>query len=64
VDDAGLVIPVYEAGEDDGMAYLWAQLSAPPPVPSQVRPGLPRAFDAVVARAMAKNPDQRYPSDR
>ena len=43
-------------------AKLWAQLSDPPPVPSALRPGLPRELDAVVARAMAKAPDARYPS--
>jgi sugar lactone lactonase YvrE len=43
-------------------AKLWAQLSEPPPVPSQVRRGLPRELDRVVARAMAKDPDDRFPS--
>src|SRR4051794_28666070 len=43
-------------------AKMWAQLSDPPPVPSAIRPGLPRTLDAVVARAMAKTPDDRYPS--
>ena len=47
---------------DGDEAKLWAQLSEPPPVPSQLRPGVPPAFDAVVARAMAKAPDDRYPS--
>ena len=31
---------------DGDEAKLWAQLSAPPPEPSQLRPGIPRAFDA------------------
>src|SRR4051812_2849457 len=43
-------------------AKLWAQLNEPPPVPSQRFPELPRALDAVVARAMAKAPDDRFPS--
>jgi sugar lactone lactonase YvrE len=43
-------------------AKLWAQLSEPPPVPSRLREGLPRELDEVVARAMAKVPDSRYPS--
>ncbi|MDA0164267.1 protein kinase [Solirubrobacter ginsenosidimutans] len=47
---------------DADEAKLWAQLSDPPPVPSQLRPELPRALDAVVARAMAKRAEDRYPS--
>ena len=50
----------YEREGDE--AKLWAQLSAPPPVPSALRPGLPEEFDAVVARAMAKRPEERFPS--
>ena len=50
----------YERDGDE--AKLWAQLSAPPPVPSALRPGVPVEFDAVVARAMAKQPEERFPS--
>ena len=50
----------FERDEDE--AKLWAQLSAPPPKPSRLRPGLAVAFDDVVARAMGKEPDARYPS--
>jgi hypothetical protein len=52
-------VPFEREGDE---AKLWAQLSAPPPVPSSVIPGLPAQFDLAVARAMAKEPDQRYPS--
>jgi hypothetical protein len=47
---------------DDDAALLWAHLvEAPPPV-SGVRPELPPAVDDVVARAMAKAPEDRYAS--
>jgi tRNA A-37 threonylcarbamoyl transferase component Bud32/streptogramin lyase len=41
-------------------ARMYAHLADPPPVPSRL--GVPTAFDAVVARAMAKPPDDRFPS--
>ena len=43
-------------------AGLLARLEAPPPSPSSVRADLPPAFDEVVARAMARDPAERYPS--
>ena len=47
---------------DDDAALLWAHLvEAPPPV-SGMRPDLPPAVDDVVARAMAKAPEDRYAS--
>jgi YVTN family beta-propeller protein len=41
-------------------AKLWAQLSDPPPKPSV--DGVPEVFDAVIERALAKAPDDRYQS--
>jgi serine/threonine protein kinase, bacterial len=35
-------------------------LVSPPPQPSKIIPGLPRVFDDVVAKGMAKNPADRY----
>ncbi|MFC3962406.1 serine/threonine-protein kinase [Nocardia jiangsuensis] len=37
-----------------------AHLNTPPPAPSQVLPGVPAEFDAVVRCGMAKEPDARY----
>jgi serine/threonine protein kinase len=39
---------------------LWAHLSEPPPRATERRPGLPLAVDAVLTRAMAKDPALRY----
>ncbi len=39
-----------------------AHLSSPPPRPSAVNPHVPASFDDVIARGMAKHPDDRYGS--
>ena len=44
-------------------ATILAHLGDPPPRPSATE-GVPAAFDAVVARALAKRPEDRYPSAR
>ncbi len=41
-------------------AKLWAHMTEPPPRPSQRVPELGVAFDPIVARAMSKEPRQRY----
>ena len=41
---------------------ITAHLMTPPPRPSQVTRGVPANLDAVVAKGMAKNPYDRYPS--
>jgi serine/threonine-protein kinase len=45
---------------DSDVALLQAHLNDPPPVPSRVRSEAPLALDAVVAKAMAKDPAARY----
>ena len=45
---------------DDVLAVLSAQLTEPPPSAASRRPGLPGAADEVLARAMAKVPENRY----
>ena len=39
-----------------------AHITAPPPKPSAVNPRVPAAMDEVIARGMAKEPDDRYGS--
>jgi protein-export membrane protein SecD len=41
---------------------LAGHLAAAPPAPSALSPDVPAGFDAVIARGMAKNPDERYQS--
>jgi hypothetical protein len=47
---------------DSDEATLWAQVTDPPPRPSQLRRGLPKRLDDVVVTAMAKRPEDRYAS--
>ena len=45
---------------DGAAAQMGAHLTTPPPLLSLARPGLPRGFDDVVARGMAKDPARRF----
>ena len=47
---------------DGDEARLWAHLSEPPPKPAALDPEIPAAFDFVIERALAKDPEERYPS--
>ena len=51
--------PFTHEGEE---AKLWAHLAETPPSVSAAAPGVPEAFDAVIARALAKEPEQRFQS--
>lgn len=50
--------PVFARGSR--LAVAWAHLEEEPPPPSRRRAGLPEAIDAVVGRALAKKPEQRF----
>jgi serine/threonine protein kinase len=52
-------VPFPREGE---AARLYAHLNDPPPAPSLYEPSVSMALDDVVARAMSKSPDDRYPS--
>ncbi len=47
---------------DGEAARLYAHLNDPPPAPSLYAPAVSMALDDVVARAMSKQPEDRYPS--
>jgi hypothetical protein len=63
---AGVVLYQLLTGEkpfDGGYSALMHRvLTTEPPPPSQLAVSAPRAFDAVVARALAKRPDDRFPN--
>jgi Protein kinase domain len=44
------------------LAVAWAHLEEEPPSVSARRPDLPEAIDAVIRKAMAKQPEDRYPT--
>jgi serine/threonine kinase PknH len=52
--------PPYRA--DSAGTLVTAHLMDPIPQPSAVRSGIPKAFDDVIARGMAKKPEDRYAS--
>ncbi len=52
-------VPFSREGDE---ARLWAHLSEPPPKPTDLVDGLPQLFDDVISRALAKDPEERYPS--
>jgi hypothetical protein len=45
---------------DEPMAAMWAHVSQPPPSMTALRPDLPEAVDHVMARVLAKAPEDRF----
>jgi serine/threonine protein kinase len=52
--------PPFETG--DLRQLMTAHMFSPPPRPSIMRRGIPRAFDDVIAKGMAKKPGERFAS--
>jgi len=68
-DVYGLGVTLFEAltGQvpfvnESNEGRLLSKVQEPAPMVTQVASGIPPAFDAVVARALARDPDQRYAS--
>jgi serine/threonine kinase PknH len=53
------VLPFADASQQ---AMIAAHITRPPPRPSVTNPAVPSSFDEVIARGMAKEPDDRYGS--
>jgi serine/threonine protein kinase/tetratricopeptide (TPR) repeat protein len=49
-------------GGSSMLSMMHAIATTDPPPPSRVRPELPREFDLIIERALAKDKDRRYPS--
>lgn len=47
---------------ESDVSKIWAHMSSPPPSLAEDAPDLPRDLDGVIKRAMAKDPDERFPS--
>lgn len=45
---------------DNPLAVAMQQINQPPPLPSRLNPAIPASVEAIVLRALAKNPAQRY----
>jgi serine/threonine protein kinase/outer membrane protein assembly factor BamB len=67
-DQYALTVMVYELltgqppFQGSTMQIMYAHVHIPPHPPSRINPRIPGAVDAVILRALAKKPEDRYPS--
>ena len=47
---------------DSPVAIAYKHVQESPPRPTSLNPAIPKPLESVIARLLAKNPDQRYPS--
>ncbi len=47
---------------DSPVAIAYKHVQEMPPRPTSINPAIPKVLEVVIARLLAKNPDQRYPS--
>ena len=47
---------------DTDVAVIYAHLSEDPPKLTTLRPELPEGLDGVIAKALDKSPDRRFPA--
>ncbi|MCK6580050.1 MAG: protein kinase [Anaerolineae bacterium] len=52
----------FQASDNNVISIIYQHLEKQPDPPSNANPALPPAVDEVVLKAMAKTPDERYPS--
>src|SRR5947207_2363199 len=57
------IVSIFDRGQAEGTYYIaMKHLTAVPDPPSKLRPDIPHDLDAIVMRALAKDPEQRYGS--
>lgn len=56
--------PPFEISSSDIVSLIYQHLEKIPPAPSEINPIIPKAVEAVIMRALEKDPDRRYDNVR